>query len=121
MHSLDHGHRRAHRHDGREALKRKKAERVPPLLNLRSLFGANAKRSVNVIFEACDFVERLKLCEACGLDLTNALAREVHDLADFFEFFGCYDLEDPCGDVNFDGSVDLADFFDFFGSYDTCQ
>lgn len=41
------------------------------------------------------------------------------DLADFFEFFACYDLSLPCADIDGEPGVDLADFFAFFSGFDT--
>lgn len=40
------------------------------------------------------------------------------DLSDFFRFFGCFDLTQPCADVTGEGVVDLIDFFEFLDAYD---
>lgn len=40
------------------------------------------------------------------------------DLADFFEFFQCWDTTAACADIDSEPGVDLADFFLFFQSYD---
>lgn len=40
------------------------------------------------------------------------------DLVDFFEFFNCFDAEQPCADIDGLPGVDLGDFFAFFGQYD---
>lgn len=41
------------------------------------------------------------------------------DLADYFEFFNCYDSELPCADIDGNPGVDLADFFLFFAEFDS--
>ncbi len=52
---------------------------------------------------------------ACPADVTHD--GEV-DLADFFEFFNCFDQSLPCADVDQSGEVDLGDFFEFFNHFD---
>lgn len=50
---------------------------------------------------------------AADLDLNS-----VVDLADFFEYFNCFDASDPCAEMNSDDSIDLADFFAFLNAFD---
>jgi hypothetical protein len=40
------------------------------------------------------------------------------DLADFFQFFGCWALQERCADLDGYEGVDLGDFFAFFGDFD---
>lgn len=53
---------------------------------------------------------------ACGPGDINADG--ASDLADFFDFFGCYDTGAPCAELDGVAPVDLADFFLFFAGYD---
>lgn len=55
------------------------------------------------------------VCQPCPADLNGD---RVTDLADFFAFFGCYDLGQPCADIDGNPGVDLGDFFGFFASFD---
>ncbi len=43
----------------------------------------------------------------------------IVDLNDFFDFFSCWDLSEPCADIDGNGEVDLGDFFTFFNGFDT--
>lgn len=42
----------------------------------------------------------------------------IVDLNDFFDFFNCWDLTQPCADLDGSGEVDLGDFFTFFNGFD---
>lgn len=42
----------------------------------------------------------------------------IVDLTDFFEFFNCWDLSEPCADIDGNGEVDLSDYFTFFNNFD---
>lgn len=65
-------------------------------------------------------------CASVSVDVNEAdLSGDVEgvpdgnvDLNDFFYFFGCYDAELPCADIDGNPGVDLGDFFLFFGLYD---
>jgi len=57
----------------------------------------------------------IDLAIVCRSDLD---ADGTVDLSDFFVFFNCWDLSEPCADVSNDGEVDLVDFFSFFDGFD---
>jgi hypothetical protein len=40
------------------------------------------------------------------------------DFGDFLAFFNCYDVGDPCADVDGDPGIDFTDFLTFFNGYD---
>jgi hypothetical protein len=40
------------------------------------------------------------------------------DLADFFDFFNCFDADSPCADLDEDPEINLGDFFTFLNGFD---
>jgi hypothetical protein len=42
----------------------------------------------------------------------------VVDLSDYFEWFNCWDLTQPCADIDGNSEIDLGDFFGFFSHWD---
>lgn len=84
------------------------------------LTGVNARSSTNSIVGTGSLAGNTQAQGAfvltrCPADLNNDLSI---DLADFFEFLGCFDASLPCADVVADGEIDLADFFFYLTAFD---
>lgn len=60
-------------------------------------------------------IDNIRVGSSCVADLTGD---QIVDLADFFQFFGCFDASDPCADIDGNPGVDLGDFFEFFNHFD---
>lgn len=57
----------------------------------------------------------LRITPTCLADLNND---GTTDLADFFDFFNCFDSSAGCADIDSLDGVDLGDFFAFLGAFD---
>ncbi len=65
---------------------------------------------------ACgDTISRSASLTACLAD--RDCSGEV-DLADFFDFFNCFDQNLPCAELDGESGIDLGDFFAFFNGFD---
>lgn len=58
---------------------------------------------------------QINIAPPCVADVTYD---GVVDLADFFEFFNCFDATDGCGNIDGQPGVDLGDFFAFLNHFD---